>query len=160
MATTLFYVFSFSALLSCVICIFAVRKTVCDFFILVFLLSLSGIFTLINSGYIAFIILISCAVYFSFATLKRISFNTDDTTIEDQKQISTFPLVIIALTGALIASQLSSNMWQGEVYMHKEVSLANLGELMAGEYFIYFLAIFTSFFLIFSDSNSRETVRT
>jgi len=154
---TFFYLFSVLAFISCFLCVFSNYMALKNFAFIIFLLSISGIFALINSGYIAFIMLVLSCMYYSYISLKSILLNSGLYISNNDSKLHIIHILIISLTGALSASLLGSTIWQGKVYFYKEITLANFAEIISGEYFIFFLVIIVSSFLILLNSKQEGT---
>ncbi len=148
---TILYLFCALSLVSCLLAVFSFNIFYKTVTFSVFLLSVSGIFTLLNSGYISFIIMIMILGYHSYKSLNQMLTEQGNGDHEMLSPANNIQLLIISLMGAIIASVSGSTMWQGNVYFRKEITLANFGETIGGEYFIFFLVIFASAFLVSSN---------
>lgn len=156
MFLALFYFFYALALISCILCIFSNSNEIRKFALLIFLLSFSGILSHINGGYISFVILILSAGYFSYKIIYGVLIIPKDTEINSQDNRTYFVHILsITLFGSITASLLASTMWQGKVLIYRQVTLANLGELVSGDYFVSFMVIFISAFLLFLKSEQN-----
>ncbi len=140
----LFYFFSILAVLSALYSAFS-RHTFKGYVsIIFFLLSFTGLLTLINGGYISFIIFILTAGIFAYILI----INNYEFRNSDNQSTGILQLITISLAAALTASLVSSTIWQGNVLVKKDITQSNLGETISGEYYLIFLSFLTSAFIL------------
>ena len=51
-------------------------------------------------------------------------------------------IITTSVFGAILASVAGSTIWQGRVFLYKEISIGNILEFAVNDYYIYFLLIF------------------
>ena len=142
----LFYLFSAIVVISALAAIFSGDKKFSRLMITIFLYSVSGIIILNNGGYISFLIIaVTSFAYFNkfisnYLNVKNIELHNEPIRIHH--------LLIISVLGAIISSLASSNMWQGELFLKNEITLTNLKIGLTGYYFVIFIVILVSLFLI------------
>jgi len=133
----LFYIFISLAVVSSIIIVFSNGIRLSS--ITIFILSISGILSLMNAGYIAFILIFSSLLYY---TIKKIQSDTDLSDIKDSGNNFFANIITASIFGAILASIAGSTMWQGKVYLHKYITQGNIIEFAVNDYYVFFLLIF------------------
>ena len=106
-----------------------------------------------NAGYISFIIITVSAIIYAFYYIKNFKRGGEEKNVDVlNPPVNVFQLIIISLTGALCSSLAGSTIWQGNVINKKAITLENFGELI-GEYFVSFLVISVSSFILLQFKN-------
>ncbi|HEY3252236.1 MAG TPA: hypothetical protein VGK25_14090 [Ignavibacteria bacterium] len=140
----LFYFFSILAISSAFYAAFSNHAYKGYVSIILFLLSFTGLLTLINGGYLSFVIFILTAGIFAYILI----INPYEDSNAAYKSTNILQLISISLAAALTASLAGSTIWQGNVLVKKDITQASLGETISGEYYLIFLSFLTSAFIL------------
>jgi len=141
-----FYIFSAIAILSAILTLFSSKHDFTRLMFTIFLFSVSGIISLLNGGYISFLLIITASLLYFYKFIKNYLHPGSENNTNQPVKI--YNLLVISVFGAVIASLTSSNIWQGELFLKKDISLLNFKMLIGSYYYAILLVIFVSSFLI------------
>lgn len=139
----LLYTFITAAVLSSIIIVFFNGSRLST--LTVFILSVSGILSLINAGYIAFILIFSSLLYY---IIKKVKQEDEILTIDNGSKLKFTGLFTASLFGAVLASIAGSNLWQGKTILYKEITASGIADLAVYDYYVMLLLIFSAFPLL------------